>query len=210
MLKSAVVDAATGVAARVDPEGHLGVRSAGFPLPGEGLKAIPYAAYMTDANGSSDMLVDGSVTPVEFAIRADPENEVYVKRLSLLISDATASLNQFGAIAALTNGLLFQWTATGRQIDIATIHSNFDAVRFSGGVPAFGDGNNSFRANNVVSTSEAFLPVLDMQASFGFPWGLPLAAGSVEKLSLIVRDNVSTIDALNVIATGFQLLPVGI
>jgi hypothetical protein len=85
---------------------------------------------LTESGGSSDMRVDGSVTPVEFSITAAPGTilQAVSLRFFLNLDDPPASLNHtgFGASAApLTNG-----------IDVY-IHdsSNDSAVSLTGNVP---------------------------------------------------------------------------
>ena len=88
-----------------------------------------------------------------------------------------------------------------------TIHdalqTNFDFIRLCAGNPSFGDAAGAFRADNVSSTSEGYLPILDFRSTFGFKWGLRLKVGSQQKLILRVNDNVTGVDQFDCIAYGF-------
>lgn len=153
------------------------------------------------ASGTSDMRV---AVQTDFYIEAVPDVDRYITTLSWLIADAGATLSQFGAIAALATGCSLFYTRTnGEIVTIADgLNTNFRIVRLCMGEPPFGDGNNSFRANNVVGTSEAFIPVLDLRRLLP-PFGLKLQRDTTQRLTFRINDNVAALDALNVIAYGF-------
>ena len=143
--------------AKVGKEGEVSVVV--HPHPPRNEDAVigtptPFRQYFTDdgySTGSNDMKVDGSSTNQVFFIQAEEEKDIYIGRVSIVIADASATLNKFGNLTALTNGVLFEWNS--RDLGSTTIHealkSNFDFVRLCGGKPAYGDGNGAFRANNV-------------------------------------------------------------
>lgn len=210
MLKTFVVNPQTGDSVRVTDEGVVPVIVHPHPPSGEDTELYPFRQYFTttgDSSGTSDMRVTGSTTPTEFYIGSIPNEDIYVRSVSILISDAGATLNNFGAITALTNGIEFYWetTSRGKFYIYTALKSNFDFVRLSQGNPAFGDGNNSFRANNVVSTSEAFMPVLNFHNIFGMQWGFRIKKGSSERLVFNVRDNTTGVDAFNIVAYGIVI-----
>jgi hypothetical protein len=175
--------------------------------PMEEQRIIPFRQYLTldgTAGGTNDMRVNGSVTPVDFYVKSDPLYDRYITTLSFIIADASASLNQFGNITALTNGCRLFYQRIVGDIDIHdSLKTNFNFVRLCLGQPAFGDAASAFRAPNVVGASEAYIPVLDLKSIMP-PVGLQLLHGSQQKLVLRVRDNVSAIDGFNCIAYGFD------
>lgn len=195
----------SGDKARVTNEGYLGVIAQGIPpVIGEN-KVFPYRKFLTLANDgiTKDMRVDGSVTNQRFFIQATEDEDTYVTNLSFIIADGGAVLREFGNIGALTNGCLLTWETLNKTL---TIHdalvSNWEFVRLALGNPAFGTAASSFRANNVVGPSEAFLPIIDFSKLIP-PWGLRLAKGTTEKIVLTVRDNVTTVDQFDAVAYGF-------
>jgi hypothetical protein len=102
----------------------------------------------------------------------------------------------------LANGCRFFYEDNNGEINVGTsLVSNFEFVRLCQGNPS--GGSSAFLANNVVGTSEAFIPVFDFR-NFGFKWGLKLSAGSQNRLVLEVNDNVTAIDAFNAVAYGFR------
>lgn len=196
----------TGRLARVSPEGFLYTQEAPYPPADEDTKLTVYREFLTQ-NGdgtTTDMRVNGATTSEIFYINAEPSVDIYITTVSFLIADAGASLSEFGGITALTNGCRFYYEDQNGEINIGTnLTSNFEFVRLCQGNPAFGGGSSAFLANNVVGSSEAFIPVFDFR-TFGFKWGLKLAAGTNNRLVMEINDNVSGIDAFNAIAYGFR------
>ena len=195
-----------GYLAKVSPEGFLFTQEAPYPPASEETKITVYREFLTLNNDgtTNDMRVNGSTTPQQFFITAEPDFDVYITTVSFLIADAGASLNEFGGISALANGCRFFYEDNNGEINVGTsLISNFEFVRLCQGNPSFGGGSSAFLANNVVGTSEAFIPVFDFR-NFGFKWGLKLAAGSQNRLVLEVNDNVTAIDAFNAVAYGFR------
>jgi hypothetical protein len=165
MLKTNIIDKLTGLSAKVTGEGLLNVVVHPHP-PAEPLTALPFRQYITDnglSTGSKSMLVDGSTVEKEFWISASEDHDIYINSISFVIADAGATLNNFGSITALTNGCELVWRTVdlGSEILHESLKSNFDFVRLCNGYPAFGTAADSFRAKNVIGTSEGFLPSLD-------------------------------------------------
>jgi len=194
-------------AASVTTENALYVQDQGLPPPEPQGRARIFRQFLTadgTSSGSSDMRVNGATTPVEFWVQADSTYNLYISSLSFVIADASATLNKFGNITALTNGCDLEYFTDGRTTVInGELKSNFDFVRLCLGNPAFGDGAAAFRASNVESTSEGYLPVLRFSEVFGLQWGIRLRPGTTDKIILRVNDNASGVDAFNCIAYGF-------
>jgi hypothetical protein len=187
---------ANGRALEVDDEGQLPVVVHTHPPANELKIGLPFVADFTQVGGSStDMIVDGSTTNVLFEVPANHEKDVFVKTVSVTIADASATLNKFANITALTNGVRFCWDS--EELGSVTIRdnmkTNWDFIKLSRGNPAFGDGAGAFRAGNVNGTAEGYLFVLDMQQAFGSPWGIRLRAGSQDRLVFVIRDDLTSI-----------------
>lgn len=199
-----------------DAEGHLQVVVSPVPPLGVADKRVVWSQFFTDdgtpvvSGGSEDMRVNGSVTPVEFWIPAHPTRDRYVSSVFFLIADASATLSKFGNITALTNGIEFFYERDdiGEQsIPPFLMQSNFDFIRLSGGQPAFGDNTTSFRAANVVGSSEAFMADVDFNRIFGMPHGMRLRAGTNQRVVIRINDDITGVDAFTCRATGFERLP---
>jgi hypothetical protein len=194
---------------RINGEGEASVVVHPHPPKDEAESALPFRQYFTldgTSSGDNDMRVDGSTNNVEFCIPADPEKDVYIKTISILISDAGATLSEFGNLAALSNGIEFKWTSQeeGDLIIADALTTNFEFVRLANGNPGFGDGTTAFQAGNISGTSEGYLPVIDMSATFGLAYGVRLRKGSTEKLVFTIKDNIATLDAFNIIGYGIK------
>lgn len=208
MLQTVLVDGyGKGNQLKINGEGELSVVVHQHPPKDEKISSIPFRSLFTTTAGSSDMLVDGSSTSQEFAVRAENEKDVYIKSIIVTIVDAGATLSEFGNLAALTNGVLFEWVTEdlGSTILNDGIKTNFEFMRMALGNPPIGGGTSAYLASNVVSTSEAFMPVIDFNSLFGLQYGLRLRAGTNDKIAFTIRDNVSTMDQFDAIAFGIKI-----
>jgi len=198
---------------KIDSVGTANVIAHPHPPLEEDVFVEPFRQFFTDdglSTGSQDMLVDGSSTNVMFWIPADKTKDLYIKSISFVIADASAVLNKFGNITALTNGVLLEHvTQKGTTVLHDGIKTNFDMVQLCGGIPAFGDGTGAFRASNIISNSEGYLPVLDFNEIYGMPFGLRLRAGSTDKIVFTVRDDIGTgtvPDRFDITALGISII----
>jgi hypothetical protein len=152
------------------------------------------------------MVVNGGATAQIFSVDAEQEKNIYIKQLIIVIADASATLNKFGNINALSNGCILRWvTQDAGSVQLGpNLTSNFEIIRAAGFNPAFGDGNGVFKANNVEGASEGYLAVYDFQKSHGYPWGLPLRVGTTDRIEFVIQDNISAIDRLDIQASGIR------
>jgi len=198
-----------GYLAKVSPQGFLYTQEAPYPPTDEETKITVYREFLTLNNDgtTTDMRVNGSTTPQEFYIQAEPNVDIYITTVSFIIAGPGATLNEFANLAALTNGCRFYYEDNNGEINIgANLVSNFEFVRLCQGNPSFGGGASAFLANNVVGTSEAFIPVFDFR-NFGFKWGLKLTSATLNRLVLEVNDNLTpsaNLTGFNAIAYGFR------
>lgn len=206
MIRAALTDLLSGRSARVGDEGDLLIRDIGPPRAGVQIQERPMSEFFTDSGGASEMTVNGSVTPVEFNLQADGNRDRFVKSIIFTIVDSGATLSDFGAIGALTNGVQFEWNLQGEVVLIeSALKSNYDFIRLAGGQPAFGDGITAFRANDIIGTSEGYMAALDITKQFGFAFGLRLSPQTEERLTIRVRDDLSVVDSFTAKAFGFDL-----
>lgn len=197
----------TSKGTKVDVDGRVYVRDNGIPPFGDDTETRIFREYFRNSAESNDMRVDGSVTNQDFYIRADQVNDRFLTTISFVIADDGASFENFGAIPALTNGIQFFYEDESGLVEIHEgLKTNWDFVRLSGGKPAFGTSTASFKAPNVEGKVDAYIPVLDIKATFGFTFGLRLKARSSQRIVLRIRDNTSAIDSFNAIAYGFDRL----
>ncbi len=204
MIKSVITDGqGTGRKASVDDQGSLIVSVSTCP-PLITQKNKIFRAYLANSSGATDMRVNGSVTNVEFYVSAPSTADRYITQLSFIIADAGATLNQFGAIAALANGCMLTYERLGEVITIHNaLKTNWDFVRLSLGNPAFGQTTNAFIASNVSGASEGIIPILDLTKIMP-SYGIKLDKGTTQRIILTVRDNCTGVDQFDCVAYGFD------
>jgi hypothetical protein len=158
------------------------------------------------------MIVDGSSTPVDFSITANAtqDRDRYIKSISVLLSDAGLEAGLFGALATLTNGLEFEFSTpqTGAITIDGAIKRNIDFIRLGLGQPAVstvaGEEYSIGQVSAAPGKAEAYIPVIDLSATFGMPNGLRLPAKSEAKLTFRVNDALAGLVEFNIIAYGFE------
>lgn len=170
-------------------------------------QALPFAEYIKlDGTGTTSMVGNGSVTNLDFYIGAK-SYDVYVNTLVFEILDAGATLNNFGALAALTNGLDFYYfnQKNGKYIIETGLKTNYDMITLANFQPAYGTGNGAFLMTDAIGASEAFVGVIDLEDVFGLQWGLKLRANSTDRLGFTVKDNLTGVDFMTVKVYGIRL-----
>lgn len=196
---------------KINGEGEIAVTIHQHPPLEEAVEAFPFAQWFTDdglSSGTNDLRVDGSTTPQRFYISARQDADIFIKTISVRISDAGANLNEFGALAALTNGVSFEYVGgtTGTVVVQDEIKTNLDFIRLGISTPAIGGGTDAFKADLSGGGADTYLPVIDLSVTFGFDWGVHLRRGSLDRLQFTVNDDLSTgIDALNIRGFGSQV-----
>ena len=196
---------------KINGEGEIGVVLHAHPPQDEVVEAYPFSQWFTDdglSTGSNDMRVNGSTTSQDFYIEGRQELDIYIKTISVQISDNGAALNKFAALAALTNGVsfLFANDALGEVTIQDEIKTNLDFIRLGLSTGAIGTGTDAYKADISGGGADTYLPTIDLSLTFGFPWGLRLIKGSNDKLIFRVNDDLSTgIDTFNIKGFGIQL-----
>ena len=208
MIKTEIADGRNKTKAHVTPDNALCVQPLSLPGFGEALNARIYRQFLTNSSGSNDMQVSASAAaPQDFSVDSTQDNDVYIKSLSFVIADASAVMNKFGNITALSNGCQLIIKSTEGEIFIHdALKTNFNFARLCQGNPAFGDGTSAFRASNVSGSSEAFFMTLDFGLIFGLPYGLRLRAGTEDKIIMRIQDDTTAVDQFDCIAYGFERL----
>lgn len=208
MIKTILVDGhGSGNRAKINGEGELNIVQHTHPPIRELVEVFPYRQYFTTTAGASDMRVNGATTNVEFCLRASPTRDIWVKTISVIIADAGARLNQFGALAALTNGVKFSYNnqGLGEVVIHEALKTNLNFLRLGTSSPPIG-GTNAFKADLSGGGADAYLPVIDMANAFGMNYGLRLRKGTLDKICFTVRDNLSVgLDQFDIIGYGIQI-----
>lgn len=209
MLKVNLQGGGDAVDARVSKEGALSVVAQPHPPTDDETLVIPFTAYLMNSAGSSAMNVNGLTTNVRFFISGNSQYDTYIKSVSVLIGDGgTPTLNEFGDLAALANGVSWSWSTkeTGEVILNSGIKTNLDFVRTGFATGAIGTGTDSYLADVSGGASEkSYIPQIDIAQQFGAPWGLKLRKGTDDRFEFVVRDDLTGLSTFNILAYGIRL-----
>ena len=198
-------------ALKVNGEGEVAVVIHQHPPIDEETTAYPFSQFFTDdgtSSGSEDMRVDGSTSSQEFYITAHQDRDIFIKTISVRISDTSSVLNKFGNLTALTNGI--EWKFTTNVLGEITvkdgIKTNLEFIRVGLSTAGTGDGSSAFRADVSGGGADTYLPVIDLAQTFGFSWGIRLAKGTKDRMSFIVKDDLSVgMDGFDIFGFGAQI-----
>jgi hypothetical protein len=208
MLKTTIIDAYSKQGIHIDSEGAMGTVVHPHPPKNEQETSLPYRARFTNDAGSDAMGIDGSTTEQVFSVRAKADRDVYINSISVRIADGgSPNLNKFGNLSALTNGVGWEWVTSdlGTVVLHEGIQTNLEFVRTGHKTAAIGTGTDAYLADvSGGGTSKAYLPIIDISEQFGKPWGLRLRANTNDRLSFIIRDDLTGLDALDAIAYGVE------
>ena len=170
-------------------------------------KLLPFIGTLTiDGDGiTSNLTVDGSVTPVDAFIGPPIFGDLYLTTANVLIADSGAiSLNRFGSInGGLTNGVEFFIETENERLDISVgLRTNFDFIRVGTLTVGTGGKTDAYQlASTDTSGNDGYNPVLDFTKVS--PLGIRLRADTQDKLGVIIRDDISGVATFNVIINGF-------
>ena len=201
-----------GNALQIYGEGYCTVAVHQHPPVNESITALPFRQYFTDnggLTGSNDMTVNGAVNYVDYYISANPEYDIYIKYLTIEIGDGgIPSLNKFGALTALTNGVKFLWDSQNEpDYELHEgIKTNKEFIRIASDTAGIGTGVDAFLADVSGGGSEkSYLPNMDMTEIYGLPWGLRLRKATKDKIIFRVQDDLTGLTTFNAIATGTRI-----
>ena len=206
---SAVTDPFNGRSMEVTPERAVNVINHGHPPKSETLFAIPFRQRVKDSGGVSDMNIDGSVTNVDYTVDAIQGRDIYIRSLSVEIGDTgSPALNKFGALSELANGveLCYVTQDQGSFVIHDGIKTNLEFIRLGVDTYSIGTGADSFLADvSGGGTTKSYLPIIDIQETFGLPFGLKLREATKDKFNVKIKDNLTGLTEFNIIAYGIQI-----
>ena len=167
-------------------------------------------SFVNDA-GSRNCAVNGSITPVVFKLTPRPGECLIIRSLNIVGLSAGASVGNelFVDIAALTNGLTFQF---GKGSELLALHdrnpANLSAslfpIKTNADLAALSGSSLVLDVNgtDAVRCSWDFAQAGIQLRVKGVKNGFPQEEG--EYLQVTVRDNLSTLGGLFIMACGHQ------
>lgn len=158
------------------------------PRPG-----LRVAEFLKESGGSSDLNVDGSITPVTFSASPPTGKKWFIHSISLIIEDASINFTRFGGIpGGLTNGIEFRVKEGGLiERTLGTFKTNGDLHIFT----------------TDIRIDSAATDLLTLQANVKETSGTTFELQNVnsEIFKLIVNDDLTTINRFNVLIRGFEV-----
>lgn len=146
-------------------------------------------------SGSKALNVNGT-SPVTFTYSPGAGSYAQVMSLVCLLKDeGTTTFSKFGAITALTNGVLIQWTIGGVVTTFTTMKDNADMSNSFPNNQHFGNG--SVLSILSLVTPEGFgnsTNIFIGQCSFISP----IVLQDTDTLSVVIQDNLSSIDVFQI------------
>jgi hypothetical protein len=195
--------------AQVTAENVLEVINHNHPPKSETLFATPYRSRLLSDGGSDDMTIDGSTVNVDFKVSAHPAADVYIRSISILIGDGgSPALNKFGALTALTNGVEICYVTQddGAFVIHDGIKTNLEFIRLGVDTASVGTGADAFLADvSGGGTEKSYMPTIDLQETFGLPFGLKLREGTTDYLTFKIKDDLTGLTTMNAIAYGINI-----
>jgi len=202
-----------GTSLTLEKDGSANVTVSGLPPEDTNVLLVPFAEFMKNSSDSTDMRVSASLaSPQEYFIKAGSSGDRYIHTIAFTIADASASLNEFGNTNnPLTNGckLVYEDPELGEVVIADSLQTNFDFVQLCNFEPMFGTGTDAFKAANVQGSSEAYIPILDLEDVFGLPYGLKLRKNSVNKVKIVIQDDTTGVDRFDIKVYGYDRIEKG-
>ena len=159
-----------------------------------------------EVGGGTDLNVDGSVTPSNFAIQSQTDYDIYITKLILVLGGLTLGHNKFGPISALTNGIdLFLEETNEKTYLFEGAKTSGQLIAFSGFSNPFGTGTGTWELTKWDANNDAHcitVPVSDY-----IPGGLRIGRGTKDRLSITVNDDLTTIPVFFSRVFGYRHYP---
>lgn len=204
MIKVQIVDA-TGSSRglKINGEGEMPVVVHPHPPLDEEILSIPFRQFFSlngDGTGTTDMRVNGATTNQTFYIEAIANYDLYIALVYVVLADAGASLDKFGNLTALTNGVQFNWITNdiGTETLFDGFKQNLDFFKLTKSEPQIIDLSGA--------GADAIIVPIDLVEIFKNTYGLRLRKNTKDRLEMIVRDDLSTgLDEFNIVGMGIKI-----
>ncbi len=154
-------------------------------------------------NGTAEMGIDGSATPVEYYIEADSDNDRYITLITFILGyGGSAEGYEFADSGnPLTNGIKISYFNTyGDEVTIMNPKANYSFFRASG-VPV---SNANWEERGFAASGDYGYFVNISLAAFMPPFGVKLERGTNQRMAILIRDNCTDADLFNCQCFGFE------
>lgn len=209
MLKSVLEDPSTGIHAKVDSQGQLRVSQflpTRLPVGTENKISLLTGKLGTEGlnEGTTAQDVDGSTTPQVFYVEAEKDVDLYISQVLIVLADSSVVHNYFGNLSPLAVGWDLFSTESGKvNYLIDKTKTGGDMLLQSGLQVPFGNGTTLNEMINYSENVDAQVTLISLDR-FLPPYGLRLGAGTTDRLTSVVNDNLTGLNDMYVRVFGFR------
>ena len=207
-IKTRITGSAIGTTAHVEKSGALRVALEEPDLPETGeensYRLLSGLLGTTGLNsGTTSLNVDGSVTNVSAYVASEPDCDLHIMYIVLLIADSAVVHSSFGNVSALTNGVDLTVLEDGRTTHlISSAKTGGQLLAQAGLFVPFGEGVYVNELSNWTGTSDAC--IVQFPVSELIPGGIRIGKGTQNRISFIVNDNLTGLDDMTVRILGYR------
>ena len=152
-------------------------------------------------SGSTDMVVNGSVTPVNFYVKSVIGYDILINSIVMVISATTISNSKFGNLTALGNGIdIVLSEGGGNTIIIEGGKTGGQVISESGG-----KDNDNYVLPQWQGNNDAQFIIFPM--GINVPNGLRIGRGTADNLRVTINDNLTGLDDMFVQVFGNKHYP---
>jgi len=159
-------------------------------------------------SGTTNMNVDGSVTPQKFYITSHEDYDLYITGLVIFIGDSTISRKGFGALSALATGwdlYIVEAGVTTYIVEKAKTSSN--VIRQTGYMRPYGTGAELYLASDYNASNDdanaIYVPIWETM-NCGDLKGVRIGRGTQNKIESVVNDDLTGLVDFTVRVLGYR------
>lgn len=140
--------------------------------------------------GDVDQVVNGSVTPVEFYIESDPDYDIFVMFVLVMISDVGTNHSEWGNMGVLPNGFDLIVKESGQETFlIEKAKTGGQLIEQSGFYFPYGNAGTMNELVNWTGGADAQSALMPLREFV--PGGLRLGRGTFDRITAVVNDNIT-------------------
>lgn len=125
----------------------------------------------------------------------------------MIADSGSIQLNKFGSDPALINGVDVIYQTDGVDITLANLKTNFEFIRLGSLTAATGSKTDAFQlANTNPANEDGYNPVVDLSRLSPHGFGIRIRKNSIDKLGIVIKDNLTGISTFNILFTGYLRL----
>lgn len=153
-----------------------------------------------------NMDVDGSISPKTFFVGADPNYDIHITRIKILIIDNKEISNKrFGSMSKLSIGWDLEIFESGVSTKIiSNAKTNGSIITQSDFTDVFGE--HAFELEKWDHNNDAFIVTMDLKR--WIPSGFRIGRGTTDELRSVVNDNLTPLSKFYIKLFGFKNYPI--